>query len=77
MKVKCLVSYDSEITTFGNVERDVDKVVVKCKRCGSLTESFGTSEASIKRSLFLLRQGCPRKERNFYVADKVYDWRVA
>lgn len=73
MRVKCSVTYDSDLLDLDNREREVEKVVIKCNRCGSETESYGTSEASINRSLLLLRQGCPRGERNFYVADKFYD----
>lgn len=45
----------------------VPSVVATCSRCDHQTESFGTSEASIKRCLVLLREGCPMGERNFYV----------
>jgi hypothetical protein len=31
------------------------------------TESYGTSEASVRRCLVMLREECPRGERNFYV----------
>lgn len=48
--------------------RDVDGVVARCSRCDHETESFGTSEKSIKRCLVLLREECPRNdENNFYV----------
>jgi hypothetical protein len=45
----------------------VDGVVATCTRCDHTTESFGTSDASIRRCLVLLREECPRGERNYYV----------
>jgi hypothetical protein len=44
-----------------------DGVCATCSRCGHATESFGTSEASVKRCLVLLREECPEGESNFYV----------
>ena len=38
-----------------------------CMRCGHVTESFGTSDASIRRCLALMRQECPRQDARFYV----------
>lgn len=50
--------------------QDIDSVCVTCSRCDYSTESYGTSEASVKRCLVLLREGCPKGENNFYVADE-------
>ncbi len=47
----------------------VEGVCATCSKCGHETESFGTSDASIKRCLALLREECPEDERNFYVDD--------
>jgi hypothetical protein len=47
----------------------VDGVVAVCCRCGHSTESFGTSDASVRRCLALMREECPNGERNFYVAE--------
>lgn len=47
----------------------VDGVMATCSRCGHSTESFGTSENSVKRCLVLLREECPQNENNFYVGD--------
>ena len=47
----------------------VDGVVAVCTRCGHSTESFGTSDASVRRCLALMREECPNGERNFYVAE--------
>lgn len=48
-------------------DRDVDGIVARCSRCDHETESFGTSERSVKRCLALLRDECPNDENNFYV----------
>jgi hypothetical protein len=45
----------------------VEGVVATCNRCDHQTESFGTGDASIRRCLVLLREECPRGERNYYV----------
>ncbi len=47
----------------------VDGVCATCQRCGHETESFGTSDRSIKRCLVLMREECPEGESNFYVAE--------
>ena len=49
----------------------VDGVIVACSRCGATTESFGTSEASIRRCLALMREDCPEGEQNWYVTEDV------
>lgn len=43
-----------------------DGICVTCSRCGHETQSFGTSDASIKRCLALMREECPEEENNFY-----------
>ncbi len=48
---------------------DVEGVQVTCSRCDHCTESFGTSDASIRRCLALLREECPNEENNYYYAD--------
>jgi hypothetical protein len=66
MKVTCSV----EETTLENDDGiEVDSVCVTCSRCDHATESFGTSEASVKRCLVLLREECPNGENNFYVSE--------
>lgn len=45
---------------------DIESVRLTCAKCGHTTESFGTSTASIKRCLVLMRKECPRDESNFY-----------
>jgi hypothetical protein len=45
---------------------EVESVLTTCSRCENVSESYGTSEASIRRCLVLLRETCPRGERNYY-----------
>jgi hypothetical protein len=64
MKIKATISY---VDLENDRGYDVEGVRVTCERCGHETESFGTSQASIKRCLVLLREECPEREKNFYV----------
>ena len=48
----------------------VDGVRATCTRCGHVTESFGTSDASYRRCLGLMREECPRGEHNWYIDDE-------
>ena len=63
-KVKCSVDYTSIENDNGY---EVEGVVVTCSKCGNTTESFGTSEGSIKRCLAIMNEEC--NENNFYVAE--------
>jgi hypothetical protein len=45
----------------------IEGIKVTCGRCGHEVEVFGTSDASVKRGCVMLRDECPRGERNFYV----------
>lgn len=45
---------------------EVDGVEATCTRCGHTTESYGTSGASRRRCLVLLREECPLGQQNFY-----------
>ena len=47
----------------------VEGVFVTCNWCGHVVQSFGTSESSIKRCLYLMRKECPEGESNFYQKD--------
>jgi len=49
--------------------RTIPGVRVTCGECGHSTESFGTGDGSIKRCLILLREECPRNEKNYYVTE--------
>ena len=66
-KVECEVEYISLKSESG---RMIDGVEVTCSRCGHTTQSYGTSESSIKRALACLREECPEGETNFYVSDE-------
>ena len=45
----------------------VEAVEVTCDRCKRSEESFGSEEPSLLRRAALLRENCPRGEKNFYV----------
>lgn len=47
----------------------VDGVKATCSKCGHTTESFGTSDRSVRRCLVLMREECPEGEENYYFAD--------
>jgi hypothetical protein len=49
--------------------RSIPSVCVTCSVCGHSTESYGTSSASVRRCLALLRDECPRDEQNVYAAE--------
>ena len=42
-------------------------IVARCTRCDHVTESWGTTERSVRRCLALMREECPEGETNFYV----------
>ena len=67
MRVVCDIDH---IELEGN-HGSVPSVSATCSRCGHTTESFGQSESSVKRCLVLLREECPKDEKNFYVEDGV------
>ncbi|WP_198135158.1 hypothetical protein [Rhodopseudomonas palustris] len=62
MKVTTTTAYVDLDGDYGSVEG----VEVTCDRCGRSEESFGTGDASLKRCAFLLRENCPRNEKNYY-----------
>jgi len=66
MKVECTIN---ETELENDSGRTVDGVIAECSRCGHCTQSFGTSEASRRRCLVLLRENCPKDEKNFYVEE--------
>jgi hypothetical protein len=47
----------------------VEGVSACCSRCGHETESYGTSDRSVRRCLVLMREECPEGENNFYTSD--------
>lgn len=70
MRVKCTVD---EIELENDDGIIVPSVCVTCTRCDDEQESYGTSSASIKRCLVLLRENCSQDESNFYVAEDGQD----
>ena len=46
---------------------EIESVTATCPRCGHETEVYGTSDASIRRCLAMLREECPNDGTNFYV----------
>jgi hypothetical protein len=71
MRVRCEVEnveLEGDFETSDGMLVLVPSVQARCLRCGHETESYGDSEASVRRCLVLMREECPRGERNFYVA---------
>jgi hypothetical protein len=66
MRIKCEIN-EGELEN--DEGRQVPAVFAECSRCHNVTESFGTSSQSILRCLVLMREECPRDERNFYVGE--------
>ena len=73
MRVKCDIS-PTEIENDNGYP--VESVSATCSRCGHTTESFGASDASVRRCLVLMREECPEGESNYYVPDSsgFLDW---
>ncbi len=65
-KIKCDIE---EITLEGDYDNEVPGIMATCSKCGHSTESYGTSESSIKRCLALMNEECPEGEDNFYEED--------
>jgi hypothetical protein len=65
MLVRCV----ADPIALAGANGSVPSVQATCPRCGHTTESYGTSEASIRRCLVLLHEECPADEYNFYVED--------
>ena len=69
MRVSCIIEEVDLDGDFGVVAG----VEAACSRCGHITESFGTSDVSIRRCLVLLREECPKGERNFYFDEESHE----
>jgi hypothetical protein len=65
MKVSCEIN---EVELDGD-HGTIPGVVATCSRCGHETESYGTSDASVRRCLVLMREECPNDETNYYTED--------
>jgi hypothetical protein len=61
------VECDVEVIEMDGEHTTVEGVQATCRRCGAETESYGTSERSIRRCMVLLREQCPMNEDNYYV----------
>lgn len=61
-RVTTTTSYVDLDGDYGSVEG----VEVTCGKCGHSEESFGTDEPSLRRCAYLLRENCPRGEKNYY-----------
>jgi hypothetical protein len=66
MRVPCTID-ETEIENENGYP--VSATVATCSRCDHQTESFGTSGASVRRCLVLMREECPYSESNFYVGE--------
>jgi hypothetical protein len=66
VKVECNVE---EVELENDSGLEVEGVQVTCSRCDHQTESFGTTDRSVKRCLVLMREECPNGEENYYTAD--------
>lgn len=62
-RIGCNVDFT---TKPGNYGRPTDVCRVTCSRCGNSTESFGSSEKSVRRCMLMLSKSCPRGEKNYY-----------
>jgi late competence protein required for DNA uptake (superfamily II DNA/RNA helicase) len=60
MRIRCHVQQEELDGDYG----PINGVVVTCSRCHATTESFGTTSASIRRCLVLLREQCDQS--NYY-----------
>lgn len=64
-RVECEVTETELEGDYGTV----DGVTAECSACRHETESFGTSEASVRRCLVLMRDECPIGEDNYYAEE--------
>jgi hypothetical protein len=66
-RVLCDINYGEEENEEGHM---LEATTATCGKCGHETTSFGTSEASVRRCLVMLREecDCPDRHRNFYVS---------
>ncbi len=66
-----LINCQIEETEIENDEGiEVDSIIATCSACGHQTESYGTSRASIKRCLVLMREECPHHKHAYYIEGK-------
>lgn len=71
--VKCDIEESSEPNDYGT---ETDCVIAICSKCGHEVMSYGVTDDSIRRCLAVMREECPRGEKNFYIEDdSKYDHR--
>jgi hypothetical protein len=68
MKVHCDIFHEALTDSHGHTHGGI---VAECSSCGHITESFGTTEASIRRCFALMREQCPRGLNNFYTDEPI------
>ena len=66
MKVECEIEHLELENDNGYL---IPGTTATCGDCNHQTESFGESEASVKRCLVLLHEECPKGRNNFYVGE--------
>ena len=66
-RVECIID---ETTIENENGYETPAVIATCKSCGRTTESFGTSESSIKRCLVLMKEECGKG--NFYIEETLH-----
>jgi hypothetical protein len=48
----------------------VEGIRLTCERCGHEVEVYGTEERSLSRAAVMLKEECPKGERNYYVVEE-------
>jgi len=64
MQIPCEIIFDDGETDDGRV---VECTYAVCSRCKLETMAYGTGAGSVSCALAMLRDECPRKEKNFYM----------
>lgn len=59
-----------EIELEGEYGGMIDSVEVTCSKCNHSVEVYGSRAVSILRGCVMLREECPRGEKNFYWTDE-------
>ena len=65
MRVKAMSETVELDGDFGPVEGSR----LTCERCGHEVEVYGTEERSLLRAAAMLKEECPKGERNYYVVE--------
>ena len=70
LKGDMIMAKVSTTTDYVDLDGDhgtVEGVEVTCDRCEHSEQSYGTDESSIRRCAALLRENCPKNEKNYYI----------